>query len=426
MPVQYALSPDATGVVTNGAEKVSGNGNGARGVEDGETARLPSLDLAIMNPPFTRSVGGNLLFGSTALATDRRKMQNELSRRLGSRQASATAGLGAAFVVAAAPKLRPGEGRLALVLPATVCTGPSWQQTRSLIERDFALDMVIVSHDPTRWNFSDSTDLSEALLIATRRAKKDKAEHHTTFVNLWRNPDGILDAHRTAQAVARHRPARIEDQGTALLNVDGQHVGEMVSIPESEIAGKKWAGVQFARADVTRSALRLLNNSKVWIPGARTIADVPLCRLDEIGEIGPDVRDVRDGFEPTDSVTAYPMVESHNTDIRRRIAVAPDKWLAPLSEPRPGRPLKSIDQLWPKAGRLLLAERLRLNTARVVSMRVDQQVLSNVWWPVSIENHLWDKALAVWLNGSVGLLTLLATRNTTMGAWVRLKKSDLI
>ena len=141
--VQFALSVKDMGVATRDAERVSGGGS--RGAEEGITATLPELDLAIMNPPFTRSVGGNLLFGSLP-ATERRKLQNELSRRLKQRQASATAGLGAAFVAAASPKLRPGEGRLALVLPATVCTGPSWDQTRSLIERDFALNMVI---DPT-------------------------------------------------------------------------------------------------------------------------------------------------------------------------------------------------------------------------------------------------------------------------------------
>ena len=156
------------GVATRDAERVSGGGS--RGAEEAVTATLPELDLAIMNPPFTRSVGGNLLFGSLP-ATERRKLQNELSRRLKQRQA--TAGLGAAFVAAASPKLRPGEGRLALVLPATVCTGPSWEQTRSLIERNFVLDMVVASHDPLRWNFSDSTDLSEALLIATRRPEKN-------------------------------------------------------------------------------------------------------------------------------------------------------------------------------------------------------------------------------------------------------------
>ncbi len=162
--VQFALSVEDMGVATRDAGRVSGRGS--LGAEEGVTATLPDLDLAIMNPPFTRSVGGNLLFGSLP-ATARRKLQNELSHRLKQRQASATAGLGAAFVAAASPKLRPGEGRLALVLPATVCTGPSREQTRSLIERDFALNMVIASHDPLRWNFSDSTDLSEALLITT-------------------------------------------------------------------------------------------------------------------------------------------------------------------------------------------------------------------------------------------------------------------
>ena len=186
--VQFALSPEATGVVTNGAEKVSGSGNGKQGASEGVTARLPSLDLAIMNPPFTRM--GAMLFGVLPPA-ERSKLQRELRRRLESRAGSAVAGLGAPFVTAAAPKLRPGEGRLALVLPATVGTGSSWQQTRALIERDFTLDMVIVSHDPTLWNFSDSTKLSEALLIATRRAKKDTSERRTTFVNLWQNPGSV-------------------------------------------------------------------------------------------------------------------------------------------------------------------------------------------------------------------------------------------
>ena len=422
VPVQFALSPEATGVVTNGAEKVSGNGNGAKGAADGETARLPNLDLAIMNPPFTRV--HQMLFGVVPQA-QRRRMQGELSRRLRSRQASATAGLGAAFVAAAAPKLRPGEGRLALVLPVTLCTGSSWQQTRDLIERDFTLDMVIVSHDPMRWNFSDSTDLSEALLIATRRARKDKSERHTTFINLWQNPAGIFDAHRMAQAIARRRPAEFEGRGTALLNVDGQHVGEMVSIPEARIVGRKWAGVQFARVDVIRSALRLVEDSEVWVPGGRTVARVPLCLLKELGEAGPDRRDIMDGFEQTDSVTAYPMVHGHDSDQRRRLTVELDKYLAPLAEPRAGRPLKSVDTLWEKAARLLVTERIRLDTVRVIAMRSELPVLSNVWWEITLDDEYQEKGLAVWLNSSLGLLTIMAERTSTEGSWVAMKKGDL-
>ena len=195
--VQYALSPETLGVEAEVVGQVTGSGT--RGVA---STTLPDLDLAIMNPPFTRSVGGNLLFGNRQPA-DRRRMQDELSRRLRAREASATAGLGAAFVAAAAPRLRPGEGRLALVLPATVCTGPSWRQTRELIERDFELEMVITSHDPLRWNFSDSTDLSEVLIIANRRSgNKVSKTRRVHYVNLWRNPDGIIDAHLMASAIS--------------------------------------------------------------------------------------------------------------------------------------------------------------------------------------------------------------------------------
>ena len=421
--VQFALSSDDTGVATRDAARVSGRGS--KGVEEGVTATLPDLDLAIMNPPFTRSVGGNLLFGSLPTA-ERRKLQAELSRRLKSRQASATAGLGAAFVAAAAPKLRPGDGRLALVLPATVCTGPSWGQTRSLIEQDFTLDMVISSHDPRRWNFSDSTDLSEALLVATRRQEgEDPGEHRTTFVNLWQNPDSVLDAHRVAQAITAVTPANFEGSGTALLEVDGRHVGEVLSVPESAFAGKKWSGVQFARADLIRSAFKLLDDGAIRVPGEGLSAKVALCRLGQLGQVGPDRRDVWDGFERTDTVTAYPMVENHDTELRRRMVAGIDCYLAPLAEARLGRNLKALEQLWPKAGRLLVSERLWLETTRVVAMRSNTRVLSNVWWPVRVEDTATEKAIAVWLNSTLGLLTILAQRTSTRGGWVAMKKVDL-
>ena len=420
--VQYALSDDI-GVRTQEAERISGSGG--RGAEEGVTAQLPDLDLAIMNPPFTRSVGGNLLFGSLPQA-ERSRLQKELSSRLKARQAMATAGLGAAFVAAATPKLRLGEGRLALVLPLTVCTGPSWQQTRALIERDFTLDMVITSHDPLRWNFSDSTDLSEALIIATRRPSQGGSpEHQVNFVNLWQNPDGVLDAHRLAQTIVDTSPAKVEDAGAALLEVDGVHVGESVSISESKITGKQWVGVQFSRADLTRSAMRLLDDGVVWVPGEPTSADISLCALGQIGEIGPDRRDLWDGFERTDTATAYPMVENHDTEQRTRLSAKPDKYLYPLSTARRGRRLKPAAQLWARAGRLLVSERIWLNTLRMTSMCTEMPVLSNVWWAVNTGSHNCDKAIAVWLNSSVGLLTLMATRSTTRGGWVALKKADL-
>ncbi len=196
-------------------------------------------------------------------------------------------------------------------------------------------------------------------------------------------------------------------------------------MPESKLAGKQWYGVQFARADLVRSALRLLDAGEVWVPSEEITANIPISHFSDLGRIGPDIRDLWDGFERTTAVTAYSMIANHDTDQRRWIKTKPDSYLAPLVEPPPGRRLKPVNQLWPKAGRLLVGARFRLNTVRVVSMRADTNVLGSMWWPVRVDDPTVEKALTVWLNSSLGLLTLMAVRNTTQGGWVQLKKADL-
>lgn len=58
-------------------------------------------------------------------------------------------------------------------------------------------------------------------------------------------------------------------------------------------------------------------------------------------------------------------------------------------------------------------------------MRSSVNVLASMWWPDKMENELHEKALALWLNGSLGILSLMAIRNTTEGGWVQPKKADL-
>ena len=95
------------------------------GSSHASTATVPLLDLCVMNPPFVRSVGGNLLFGS--LPDDRGAMQAELKRRVKAANrkgflSNATAGLGSVFVALADMHLKVG-GRLAFVLPAALVSG---------------------------------------------------------------------------------------------------------------------------------------------------------------------------------------------------------------------------------------------------------------------------------------------------------------
>ena len=52
-------------------------------------------------------------------------------------------------------------------------------------------------------------------------------------------------------------------------------------------------------------------------------------------------------------------------------------------------------------------------------------MLSNVFWELQVENVETEKAIAIWINSSLGILTLLAQRTSTMGGWVAMKKADL-
>ena len=179
------------------------------------------------------------------------------------------------------------------------------------------------------------------------------------------------------------------------------------------------------RADVVRSALRLLDDGEVWVPGEAGVGSIPMCRLDEIGEIGPDRRRLVDGFDETTTVTAYPMIKGHDTDERTSFVCQPDHYLSPLVKPK-GRQKPGYGQhLWQQSGRLLIAEGARLDTARVLAMTSTTNVLSNVWWPVKVDNPQYESVLAVWLNSSVGLLTTLTHRTSTEGGWVGFKKTDL-
>jgi hypothetical protein len=165
----------------------------------------------------------------------------------------------------------------------------------------------------------------------------------------------------------------------------------------------------------------------LYLPGAGTTGKVVLCPLQQLGSLGPDVRDIHDGFRLAKGVTAYPALWNHDASVMTNLALAPNQYLSPLHRAKAGRHLRNINLLWPKAGRVLLAAGLRLNTQRLVAVRTEIPVLSNVWWPMRLpdQNDDCEKTLILWLNSTLGLLILLSHREETQGAWMHFKKPVL-
>lgn len=407
---------------------------GGKGKRDGLMTSLPSLDLCVMNPPFTRSAGENLLFGS-APAPERAEMQRRL-KKIVSRDsvfANITAGLGSVFVAAAHPHIKPG-GRIALVLPKTLLSGVAWDATRQLIRRDYHVDYIIVSSDPLRWNFSESTDLSEVMFVATKNDPAQpaaNAAHRTVAINLWRNPSTPYEALAVAQSIKQGAtPDLATGQGALRIGAGSEKMGEAVSLPWSDLRERySWLGpCAFAQSDLVRSAMRLTSGS-LWLPGHSQIWDIPLCKLSALGELGPDRRDIHDGFCLSNTVTPYAAVWGHDSRSIHTMNQSPNHYLSPLPTPKQGRNLRRAEDLWPRAGQVLLGERIWLYTQRLLALFVDSPVLSNVWWPFAIRSGVRRdakaKAITLWLNSTLGLLVILSERQETRGAWVDFKKPVL-
>jgi len=403
-----------------------------KGDEQLPSASLPELDLCVMNPPFTRSVGGNLLFGSVP-EDERAEMQKRLKKLVQKPNtlANITAGLGSVFVAAADPYIKP-SGRIALVLPKALLSGVAWGETRKLINRKYRIEFLIASQDSERWNFSESTDLSEVLLVAQKySAVKAPKENPVIAVNLWRNPTTSFEALAIAHALTRDAPPDLLDgQGALDICIGEQKAGEAIALAWDDLkAQPHWLlPCAFAQSDLIRAAYHL-QKGKLWLPTRKPTSKLPLCPLGELGTLGPDARDVHDAFKVSKSSTAYPAFWGHKADEVLTISQEPNNFLSPLAKAKPGRHLRRAEDIWQHAGNVLMAERLRLNSQRLLAVRLSQDVLSSTWWEFSFKKDLRtkqkEKAFALWLNSTLGLLILLTNREETEGAWVKFKKPTL-
>ena len=426
--------------------------DGAGGRDGGSSAAaIPSFHLIIMNPPFTRSVGGNLIFGGLPLK-ERKKLRRELRRLMEERglRGAGHGGLAAAFVALADSYLKEG-GRLALVLPKAVLGGVSWRGVRQLLLDRYRVEVVVSSFEgPNGWNFSENTSLSEVLLLASKRTPEMEGDqlNPTLFVNLWRRPRSeheasLLSSHllRVRAKVSLHN---LEDPkvNPLPLRIGGLQLGEAYT---AKLREPDFAHYQlFAQGELNRAAI-LLRTGTLYVPGAGVAGRIPLAPLNRFVEsVGPDVRQVHGAFRvwreghldrhavacsPQPGEALFPALWNHKSTQIRSILQKPNALLKAKME---GAGVSW--RLWREgSGQLLVAERAWLTTVRVLSITTTQPVLSNVWWPMrptgvelsdgaKLNAEQVGKLMALWINSTLGMLLLLSVAEVTRGPWVKFKK----
>jgi len=412
--------------------------------------RLKPFDLIVMNPPFSRTTGrggrsGGGLFGFMAdravrqrVLDDYATVRNDVKAKLNSKAREFLketplealvrdddlrayrdiwqAGEGLLFLYLADMKMA-WEGKLCIVLPKGLLSGVSWFLARVLLASNYHIEHVIVSYEANRYNFSESTSLSECMVVARRRVE-EKAEEETRFVILLKKPRTSMEAIALANRIHTSDGEYVEA---------GQAKAFSIGVKRKELVENmdNWGRFVFL-PDV-----RILREMESLLAGklrvGREAITIPLARLTElIQSIGPDRHRFMDTFEVVDSGLrasgrvpgSFRMLKGGEEAQRRTMGTRPNAYVLPII-PRGSAIFQEV------GGTLLIPDRIRINTAHVISMVCDEKVISNIFYAVRLKDETAQKvkALCLWLNTTWGILTVLASREETHGAFIGLKMS---
>ena len=387
----------------------------ALGTEEVEVEDLDlpheSVDLVIMNPPFTRPTNHEITdvpvpsfagFGTSA--QDQRLMAERLAevrRQVAEPVGHGNAGLASNFVDLAHSKVKPG-GVVALVLPIAFVQGASWRAARELFVREYR-DVIVISlaaSGSTDRAFSADTGMAEVLLVATKSEAGAVADAQALFVNLFQRPQSVIEASDVANLIAR-LPA--EPHGR--LRAGDQRLGTYIR------SALENGGCAALRETALAEAMMALGDGELRMPRWSATA-LPTTRLGALGKRGPLHRDIGNGNDgeppfrgpfkivPANGVPSYPALWAHDAERERRLVVQPDcEGLV-----RRGCEDHAL-RVWRTAATLHFTLDFGISSQSLTACLTPAPCLGGRAWPgFHPERDEWTHAIALWANTTLGLM----------------------
>lgn len=384
-------------------------------VESELEMRNETIDLMIMNPPFTRPTNHKITdvpvpsFAGFANSTqEQREMARKLKRLYQHYKApirNGNAGLASNFCDLTNNKLKDG-GVLALVLPIAALSGNSWTRFREVLAAEYvSVTVVTISSDKSELrSFSADTGMAECLVIARKKPKSTQADATWRFVSLHQRPASILEAVEIANEITK---AKAIEYGS--LKLGDSTVGGLATGTSAD------TGLASTRSLELGSFLsKFVANQAVAIRDDTT-HKIDLVPLEELGTRGPVHRDVgvtnlnarghRGPFaitKGTFSDALYPTLWWHDHTVETQMAVSPDA----KGEIIAGRESQAAI-IWRTASRLHFSLDFNTNSAAIVACLTSAPSLGGRAWPsFTCGDPRWESALTLWANSSLGLMTL--------------------
>ncbi len=372
---------------------------------NGEVAQAEPADLVIINPPFTRD----------SLRHDQFSKQEEKMLKAREKElfAAIEGGIhrshnGGGFLALADFIAKPQNGAIAVILPLVGATNYSTMRMRQYLAEKFHIDTIVTSHDPSRIYFSENTSIGEMLLVC-RRWPEDAEKPATRVVNLYQNPATPIEAIALEQNITAGNRERIK--------------GTVQAWPAERIAEGNWGAVQFLSPYLCERFIELREGKFFRTRGLGLLA-----------EVGPAGRRTQDAFKRSEvpDEHARGALWYHKTDVTQKMSTQTDSYLIANA----GRE-SYADYLWTTRGQLMIVNRMRLNTVRCISVRLNERALGSLWVPIKFNSDkpdkevrqaakdMFEKAACVYLNSTIGILAILGDRTNKIPSYPQFSLDDL-
>lgn len=348
-------------------------------------------DAILMNPPYGTRMAGD-----------------------GNDTTSDGSGLACKFAHMTHEMIRRG-GMIALTLPGNALIGMTnrpqnqpqgWQSFRHMIRTKYTQVKVvsIAQYDDKRSSLSHDTNIAETMIIARRLRVKEKAPRTAHYINLTRQARDDDDAARMAEAIKEAVAQPDSPLGTAnRIQMDGEDLGTVVLLPLPQQGA--WPMAKNLNPELLMAARALAENQAKSDPRTTDLR-IPLTDLLNIAAPGPNntnscLEPLTPLESPPDQGPRIPVLHGHHCTLQKSMTVAPTHWIA---DPQT-RGLEALAAKHHTPGFLHLSNNTRYTSQAIAAAFTPQMTIGDVGWTtLTVQGTQIAKALAAWLNSTVGML----------------------
>ena len=418
-----------------------------RGDTAGKQLKFPpaSQDLVIMNPPFTkrpdpRNLDRNVPNPELGVQPTSEAELAGMENRMESIQARVKAGWSNGFSLHfahLAHRMVKRGGTIALLLPMSALTSGGgsgeahgsrrpdlgWPVFRRKLVSGYTNVRIvgIAAFEEQDSTFSHDTHIAEVMLLARRLQVGEKPNGTGCFINLKRRPDDEEGAARLAQAIDETvRQLEAEPPGTTLdLSVDGLAQGNVVRdhLPKDDI----WTLSRVLDPGLVQ-AVTELKRGKLHTGRDKEPIKLPIAALADVARVGPAGHEAEDLLGPAAlGEQGFPVLRGHDCANQRTLQIpqVEEFGLRPGKESREGR-------LTGTMSRLHINDNFRYNSQSTQALMTPEPSVGGRGWPnLRAGEERQEKALAVWLNTSLGLIAHWAMSNHTQNGLGYLSRKQI-